>query len=123
MDEPISLYDRLGKLEGLMMGLQASVTQSQTHFAAYASRIEGLEKRQIQLEREMMTRADLAGLISKVDAIAAKQSSQDGGKEATHWTLQQFVAWVGLAVALLSAVVAIDNRIEQAPQPPQSGQG
>lgn len=117
MDEPISLEGRLGKLEGLMIGLQASITQSQTHFAAYASRIEGLEKRQIQLERDMMTRQDLAGLIQKVDAIAAKQSSQEGGSEATRWSLQQIVSWAGLVIAILTAVVAIDDRLERAPAP------
>lgn len=120
MEEQPSLDGRLGKLEGLMVGLQASVTQSQNYFAAYASRIEGLEQRQIQLEREMMTRADLASLITKVDAIAAKQSNQEGGKEANHWTLQQFVSWIGLLIALASVTVAVGNRFERIPNTQQS---
>lgn len=119
-EPPVSLYDRLGKLEGMMLGIQTSITQSQNHFAGYASRIDGLEKRQIELERQMITRADLANLMQKIDVIAEKQSSQEGGSEATRWSLQQIVSWAALLVALLTAVSGITQANKPQPQYPHA---
>jgi hypothetical protein len=43
----LAIVDRLGKLEGMLTGLQASISQSQASTAAFLSRIERLEQRQV----------------------------------------------------------------------------
>jgi hypothetical protein len=116
MEEPQSLDGRLGKLEGLMLGLQTSITQSQAHFAAYASRIESLEKRQIDLERQMITRADLTALLEKVDTITRQQSTAQGGADATKWSIQQILTVAATLVAAAALAITLVDR--NPPDPP-----
>lgn len=112
-----SLDGRLGKLEGLMVGLQASITQSQAHFAAYASRIESLEKRQIDLERQMITRADLSAMIEKVDNITRQQSAAQGSTEATKWNIQQVATWLAVIISLFTLIYTTNSKVGEVHQP------
>lgn len=112
-EEQPSLDGRLGKLEGLMVGLQASITQSQAHFAAYASRIESLEKRQIDLERQMITRADLATMLEKVDNITRQQSLTQGGTDAAKWSIAQVATWMAVVISFFTLIYSISPRTEQ----------
>lgn len=116
-DPGLSLDGRLGKLEGLMIGLQASVTQAQTNFAAYASRIDTLEQRQIKLEREMMTRTEIKELIEKVDAIAKNQNQNEGNNEGTKWTIQQGLIIFSALVAASALVLTVIDRNPPDPLP------
>lgn len=113
MEEPQSLDGRLGKLEGLMLGLQTSITQSQAHFAAYASRIESLEKRQIDLERQMITRSDLATMLEKVDNITRQQSLTQGGTDAAKWSIAQVATWMAVVISFFTLIYSISPKTEQ----------
>lgn len=118
MDDAPSFYERLGRLEGLIQGLHQSVTQSQNFFAAYITRIEQLEKRQIELERQMLTREELRDLVRRVENISSSQQKSIGEDEGTRWSIQQVLTVATVIVAALALLMTIVDR--NPPDPPDA---
>lgn len=111
----LAIVDRLGRLEGLITGLQNIISQNQASTTAFMTRVEALEKRQVELERNMVTTAHIQSLTDKVDSLVTSDASRRGGTDATKWSMTQFVAWAVLLVAILTliAMVADKDGIEQ----------
>jgi hypothetical protein len=118
----IAVVDRLGKLEGLIMGLQSSISQGQTTAAAFMSRVERLEQRQVELERNMVTTTHIAALTEKVDSLVASDAVRRGGTATATWTAGQLVAWVAVIISLLALVGVGMNREALHEQPSSSPQ-
>jgi len=106
----LAIVDRLGKLEGMLTGLQASISQSQASTAAFLSRIERLEQRQVELERHMVTSADLATLSAKVDQLVSSDASRKGGTAMASWSFGAAASWAAVAISLLALVGVGINR-------------
>jgi ABC-type sugar transport system ATPase subunit len=106
----LQLVDRLGKLEGLIIGLQTSIGQSQTQTTAFMARVERLESRQVELERNMITKDDISSLVAKVDALATNDARQQGGSAVATWSVQQIASWGALIIAVLALVGVGANR-------------
>lgn len=84
MDEPVSgttlgIIDRLGKLEGLLVGLQASMSHGQSQVSGFVARLERVEQRQVEVEARVVTRDDLQKLTEKVDGLVTAISKGQGG--------------------------------------------
>lgn len=106
----LQLVDRLGKLEGLIIGLQTTISQGQQQTTAFMQRVERLEARQVVLERNMITREDIAQLAAKVDQLAASEARQQGGTAVASWSAQTIGAWSAVIIALLALVGVGVNR-------------
>lgn len=113
MSDPVSLVsviDRLAKLEGLLVGLQNSIVQGQSQTSAFMARVERLEARQVELERTMVTSADISALSEKVDRLVAADARQQGGTAVASWSLTTLAAWGAAIIALLALVGVGINR-------------
>lgn len=118
-DPPLlAIVDRLGKLEGLITGLHNSITQGQTSAAAWMTRVERLEQRQIDLERRMVTVDHLRELSEKVDTLVSSDASMKGGRAVATWSIGQMVLIAGLLITFLS-LYSIGIRQPPAQVPPQ----
>lgn len=106
----LQLVDRLGKLEGLIIGLQTSIGQSQSQTTAFMARVERLESRQVELERHMITKSDISSLVAKVDALATSDARQQGGTALASWSAQTIGAWAAVILSLLALVGVGVNR-------------
>ena len=106
----LTLVDRLAKLEGLLIGLQNSIVQGQSQTSAFMSRIERLEQRQVELERNMVTTVHIAALTEKVDSLVASDAVRRGGTATATWTAGQLVAWAAVIISLVALVGAGMNR-------------
>jgi hypothetical protein len=100
----MAIVDRLGKLEGLLVGLQSSITHSQTQWAGSQSRVERLEQRLVELETRQVTRDDLRSLSEKVDALVAAEARAAGGVRVAGWSISNLAQWIALLVAILALV-------------------
>lgn len=100
----LAIVDRLGRLEGMIAGLQASISQGQASTAAFMARVERLEQRQVELERNMVTGADIKSLTEKVDSLVTSEASRKGGTALATWSASQLVAWGTLIIAIFSLV-------------------
>lgn len=106
----VTLVDRLGRLEGMLMGLQTSINQGQVQTSAFMARVERLEARQVELERGMVTKGDIESLVSKVDALAATDASRRGGQAVATWSATTLGSWLAVIIAMLSLVgVGVNN--------------
>lgn len=115
-DSPmLAIVDRLGRLEGLITGLQNIISQNQASTTAFMTRVEALEKRQVELERNMVTTDHIKGLSDKVDSLITSDASRKGGTDAAKWSVSQLVAWGALLVAVLTLIATVVDRdsIEQ----------
>ena len=115
-DSPmLAIVDRLGRLEGLITGLQNIISQNQASTTAFMTRVEALEKRQVELERNMVTTDHIKGLSDKVDSLITSDASRKGGTDAAKWSVSQLVAWGALLVAVLTLITTVVDRdsIEQ----------
>ena len=117
----LAVVDRLGKLEGLLVGLQNSISQGQAATAAFMARVERLEQRQVELERNMVTTAHIAALSEKVDSLVTSEATRRGATGAVQWSAGQVVAWAAVVVAALALVgVGINQeRLQGLPTPSQ----
>lgn len=106
----LQLVDRLGKLEGLIIGLQASISQGQQQTTAFMSRVERLEARQVELERNMITKDDISQLVAKVDQLTTSEARQQGGTAVASWSAQAIGTWAAVIIALLALVGVGVNR-------------
>lgn len=114
MSEPdattLSIIDRLGKLEGLLVGLQNSIGQSQSQWAGSQARVERLEERLVALESRQVTRDDLRTLSEKVDALVASEAKQSAGLGLAGWGLTNLAPWLAVLVAVLALIGVGANR-------------
>lgn len=120
-EQPISLVtlvDRLGKLEGLLIGLQNSIVQGQTQTTAFMARVERLETRQVELERSMVTKDDISALATKVDALAANDARQQGGAAVAKWSAVNLAPWIAAIAAVFALIGVGINEEKQLNQPP-----
>lgn len=106
----IGIIDRLGRLEGLLVGLQNSITQSQTQWAGSQARVERLEARLVELESRQVTREDFRALGEKVDALVASDASRTGGVNLASWSLSNLAPWIAVVVAVLALIGVGANR-------------
>ena len=109
IDQILPIVDRLAKLEGLIMGLQTHITNSQTHTAGAIAKVETLEQRQIELERNMVTKADIAGLNEKVDALVSSDASRKGATFLATWSVNSIATWLALIISLFALVENVMN--------------
>lgn len=127
MDEQVSfvtLVDRLGRLEGLLVGLQNSIVQSQGQTSAFMARVERLEQRLVELETRQVTKADLKEISSKVDNLIQAEARQSGGVGVASWSVTNLANWLALIIAILALVGVGVNRerlLEQVPTSSPSG--
>lgn len=98
----LQLVDRLGKLEGLIIGLQTSIGQSQAQTTAFMGRVERLEARQVELERNMITKDDISQLVAKVDQLTTSEARQQGGTAVAGWSARTISSWAAVAISLLA---------------------
>lgn len=98
----LSVIDRLGKMEGLLIGLQTSINQSQAQVTGFLSRVESLEGRLLELEKGQVTRADLEGLGKKVDALATSDARSKGGVGALQWGVTTVLAVLATGAAVMA---------------------
>lgn len=104
------LGERLARMEGILVGLQASISQSRADGAAFMARVERLEQRQVELEREMITRDDIAALAADVKALSASDAKQQGGTALAGWGAQAIGNWAAVIIALLALIGVGTNR-------------
>lgn len=114
MTEPdattLGIIDRLGKLEGLLVGLQNSIGQSQSQWAGSQARVERLEERLVALESRQVTRDDLRALSEKVDALVASEAKQSAGVSLAGWGVTNLAPWLAVVVAVLALIGVGVNR-------------
>jgi hypothetical protein len=106
----LAIVDRLGRLEGLITGLQNIISQNQASTTAFMTRVEALEKRQVELERNMVTTAHIQSLTEKVDSLVTSDASRRGGTDAAKWSITQFAAWAILLVAVLTLIAMVSGK-------------
>lgn len=106
----MAIVDRLGRLEGLLVGLQSSISQSQAQWAGSQARVERLEQRLVELETRQVTRDDLRSLAEKVDALITADARQSGGVSAVSWSFANLAPWLALIVAILALIGVGANR-------------
>lgn len=113
MDQEVSLVtlvDRLGRLEGLLVGLQNSIVQSQSQTSAFMARVERLEQRQVELESRQVTKDDLKDLSTKVDNLIRAEATQRGGVGVASWSLSTLANWGAFIIAVLALIGVGVNR-------------
>jgi hypothetical protein len=108
----LAIVDRLGRLEGLITGLQNIISQNQASTTAFMTRVEALEKRQVELERNMVTADHIKGLSDKVDSLIVSDANRKGGTETAKWSIGQVLALGALIVAILSLIGTVLNTEE-----------
>lgn len=120
----VSVIDRLAKLEGLLVGLQNSIVQGQSQTSAFMTRIERLEQRQVEIEKTMVTDADIAALTTKVDALITADAKQQGGTAIASWSINTLAAWGAILISLFTLIgLNVDfNNTQQQQQLPQINQ-
>lgn len=114
----VTLVDRLGRLEGLLVGLQNSIVQGQSQTAAFMARVERLEQRQVELESRQVTKEDLKDLSTKVDNLIRAEAAQRGGVGVARWSVTSLASWLAVilaAMALIGVGVNRDRILEQSP--------
>lgn len=112
-EQPVSLVsvvERLAKLEGLLQGLNSTLIQSQAQTAAFMAKVGDLEKRQVELERAMVTSADMQALTEKVDRLITSEARRQGSANQAAFALPVIAQWGALLVALLALVSSTINR-------------
>lgn len=108
----MAIVDRLGKLEGLLVGLQSSISQSQNQWAGSQARVERLEQRLVELESRQVTRDDLRVLAEKVDSLISAEARASGGVRVASWSIANLAPWLALLVAVAALIGVGANREE-----------
>lgn len=106
----MAIVDRLGRLEGLLVGLQSSISQSQAQWLGSQARVERLEQRLVELESRQVTRDDLKSLADKVDALVTADARKSGSVSTVSWSLNTLAPWLTLVVAVLALIGVGVNR-------------
>lgn len=98
----LALVDRLARMEGMILGLQNSIGQSQSQVTGFMTRVERLEQQQIRLEREQISKEDLKELSIKVDGLVASEQKRSGRADMAGWSWARLIQVLTLAIALLA---------------------
>lgn len=106
----IGIIGRLGKLEGLIVGLQSSVTQSQDQWNLSQAKVARLEERLVQLEARQVTREDLKSLTDKVDKLITSEAAQSGGITVANWSIKNIATWAAILISGLALLSSWINR-------------
>jgi hypothetical protein len=118
-----SLDTRLGRLEGLLHGLQTTLLSSQTTVTNFLTKLSDLEKRQVELERQMVTSddikemtkrssEDMRELTKRVEGLTASENRSEGQRSQAQWAVPVIAQWGTLLVALLALISSQFNRQE-----------
>lgn len=99
-----TLVDRLAKMEGLLTGLQNSIVQGQMQTSAFMGRVERLEQRQVELEKQQVTKDDFKELSGKVDNLIQSEARQSGSLGIANWSISQLATWAAVIIACLALV-------------------
>ena len=108
----LPIVERLAKMEGLLIGLQGDLKNTYSYTANAIAKVETLEKRQVELERTMVTKADIASLLAKVDTLVSSDASRKGATNIATWSITNLVPYLALLVSLLALVDANLGRNE-----------
>lgn len=106
----LPIVEKLAKMEGLLLGLQNDLKNTYSYTAAAIAKVETLEKRQVELERSMVTKADIASLLAKVDTLVSSDASRKGATNVATWSITNLVPYLALLVSLLALVGVGTNR-------------
>ncbi len=106
----LPIVEKLAKMEGLLLGLQNDLKNTYSYTAAAIAKVETLEKRQVELERSMVTKADIAALLAKVDTLVSSDASRKGATNVATWSITNIVPYLALLVSLLALVGVGTNR-------------
>jgi hypothetical protein len=106
----LPIVEKLAKMEGLLLGLQNDLKNTYSYTAAAIAKVETLEKRQVELERSMVTKADIAALLAKVDTLVSSDASRKGATNVATWSITNLVPYLALLVSLLALVGVGTNR-------------
>lgn len=99
----IGIIDRLARLEGLLLGLQNNISQSQLQWTSSQRRVELLEQRMGRLEAGQVTKEDMKELTNKVEALIGASKESSGKANVLNWAVKNAAPWV----AILLSVVAL----------------
>jgi hypothetical protein len=102
----LGIIDRLGKLEGLLVGLQASMSHGQSQVSGFVARVERLEQRQVELEARVVTRDDLKELTAKVDGLTTAINKGQGGAGMLSYLITAGIAAVAAAATAWGVMTA-----------------
>lgn len=114
----IGIIDRLARLEGMLVGLQNSIGQSQQQWASSQRKVELLEQRLVQLEANQVTRGDMKELSAKVDALINKNAQTAGGTGVLSWAVRNGAQWVAVLLSLFAISEVASNRGSSVVPPP-----
>lgn len=100
----LGIINRLARMEGLLVGLQTSISQSQVQMAGYVARVERLEQRQVELESRVVTRDDMQQLTTKVDGLATTLNKGQGGAGMIRDVVTILIAVIAAAAATVGVM-------------------
>jgi hypothetical protein len=119
-DAEVTLAGRLGKLEGLLVGLQQSITAQSQQTAQFLVRVERLEQRQLELERSVATVDDFRLLSGKVDSLLTSDATAKGRQSVSQFAIPALAQWATVVIALLALVgVGMNRQAIQQERPAQ----
>lgn len=115
-----NISGRLGRLEGMILGLQGSINAQGQQTTQFLVRVERLEERQLNLERNVATINDFRDLACKVDGLVVDDAAQKGRQAASQFAIPTIAQWLSVVVAFIALFGVGMNRqaIEQNQHPP-----
>ena len=108
----LPIVESVAEMRGMLLAMQNDLKHSQTYTTNALAKVETLEKRQVELERSMVTKADIAALLAKVDTLVSSDASRKGATNVATWSITNLVPYLALLVALLALVDANLGRTE-----------
>ena len=108
----LPIVESVAEMRGMLLAMQNDLKHSQTYTTNALAKVETLEKRQVELERTMVTKADIAALLAKVDTLVSSDASRKGATNVATWSITNLVPYLALLVALLALVDANLGRNE-----------
>jgi hypothetical protein len=108
----LPIVESVAEMRGMLLAMQNDLKHSQTYTTSALAKVEGLEKKQFDLESRMVTRDDLAALMVKVDTLISSDASRKGATNVATWSITNLVPYLALLVALLALVDANLGRNE-----------
>jgi hypothetical protein len=106
----LPIVESVAEMRGMLLAMQNDLKHSQTYTTSALAKVEGLEKKQFDLESRMVTRDDLAALVVKVDTLISSDASRKGATNVATWSITNLVPYLALLVSLLALVGVGTNR-------------
>ena len=104
------IVESVAEMRGMLIAMQNDLKHSQTYTTSALAKVEGLEKKQFDLESRMVTRDDLAALVVKVDTLISSDATRKGATNIATWSITNLVPYLALLVSLLALVGVGTNR-------------